>query len=203
MTCPRSRSPSPPASPTRSVHYAVPYGVGVLGDTMPGTEPRPEQGGPVMNLADWQTTRIVQGWLDVSDERSGLTIASNCRIFRLEDNVVRCLVQLISRRIQEPLHCRFRLTPHDGDWRIGAGAAGGGGPAHAAAGLHRQRHRQPEGRPPSQPLLPCCQPGGVGIKRAEDGKGVIVRLVETSGSGLRRLPDSCLPRPRCARVRPA
>jgi hypothetical protein len=165
------------------LHYAVPYGVSTPEDTMPGTDPRPEQGGPVMDLDAWLTTRLVQGWIDISDEKSGLTIAGNCRIFRLQGPLVTCLVQLISRRVQEPLVCRFRFTPHDGDWREAL-------PHRSAESLLMPLVTytvsdtvSAKNGPPSSSFL-SVQPATVAvaaIKRAEDGQGLIVRLVETAG----------------------
>ena len=166
-----------------SVHYAVPYGAGTLDDTMPGTEPRPEQGGPVMNLEDWRTTRMVQGWLDISDERSGLTIASNCRVFRMQEGTVRCLIQLMSRRIQEPLQCRLRLIPHDGDWRSAQAHQSAESLLMPLAAYTVSDSVSPKDERPSQSFL-AVEPASVAVtavKRAEDGNGLIVRLVEMSG----------------------
>ena len=174
--------------------YAVPYGVGDVDDTMPGTDPRPEQGGPVMEIGAWRATRMVQGWLDVSDAQSGLTIASNCRVFRLEGNVVSCLVQLISRRIQQPLVCHFRLTPHDGNWREAQAQQAAENLLMPLAVYTVNDTVSPKSAPGQASLL-SVQPANVAVgsmKRAEDGVGVIVRLVETSGQRTVAHVETCL-----------
>jgi len=103
--------------PHPEVTYAIPYGANRLDNLMPDSGPQDYYGFPRMDQESWRVTRLVQGWLDLSDEAGGLTIASNRRLFRIEGSALHCVLLRLTPHAQPQRSC-FSLIPHDGRWDV-------------------------------------------------------------------------------------
>jgi alpha-mannosidase len=167
--------------PHPEVTYAIPYGANRLDNLMPDSGPQDDYGFPRMDQESWRVTRLVQGWLDLSDEAGGLTIASNRRLFRIEGSALHCVLLRLTPHAQPQRSC-FSLIPHDGRWDVLA--------PRSAEELLMPMIAYTVNDTVSRKSLPTTasflvvEPDNVSIvavKQGEDRSSIVVRLVETCG----------------------
>lgn len=160
----------PAPGSARRITYGIPYGT----ETATGEE----------------TELPVVGWADVSDHERGMALLVADRpgaCFRegcIRSSVVRCATGDWDPRTDSgSVGATYRLVPHEGS------ASAAGVPGMAAAFLHPAAAWQVEsdharGAPYEPPVVVTGGEGVVAgaLKVAEDGSGVVVRLVETRGA---------------------
>ncbi len=141
-----------------------------------------------------------QRWMDLSDAEAGATLVNDCKYGCSVDRNLMALTLLRSSYDPDPLPepgqhvIRFGLRPHTGAWSINQSVRLGYDFNLPVTPVNTGCH---DGElPASQAWLELLSDGVMlsGVKAAEDGEGVIVRLYETEGKPVRaqvRLPLAC------------
>jgi len=155
-------------------------------ETMYGTVERPTHASTDADLAQYEVPG--HRWADLSEPGFGISLLSDARYgYATFDNVM-SLSLLRGTMSPDPggdlgvHHFRYALYPHDGDWRAGGTVA-------AALRFNRPLLWS-KGAPDAviaKTLVTVDAPSVVidTIKPAEDGRGFVVRLYESSGSAVR------------------
>ncbi|MCX6358780.1 MAG: glycosyl hydrolase-related protein [Armatimonadetes bacterium] len=145
---------------------------------------------PTHTNTTWDAARFevcAQRWVDLSDRGAGLALLNNCKYGHRLDGSTLDLNLLRSPGYPDPTadraeHCfRYGLYPHTGDVveaRVG----------HVAAAFNMAPVAVPmpagQAGAPAAPLLRVTPDSVIvdSLKRAEDGRGLIVRLHEAAGA---------------------
>jgi len=174
-------------------HYGVPYGHNDMTGLRPGLLQEyssvDDEAFPPSEI--FKISRVVQQWLDVSDEGGGFTIASNRRLFQLSGDALRCV--LFGASPNEPqraevLHSgkivsRFTITPHGGTWQEAKSYRSGWELNTPLLSYTVENAIGDRTLPASVSFVSSSSDHAVVtvVKEAEDGDGMVVRLFEAEG----------------------
>jgi len=154
--------------------------------------------------ATWEQTREISRWLDVSDGRDGVTMATTHRSTRVEPGAdgrlaIRCCL-VRGGRIRNPepdanggdprvrLGFRFRFQPHAGSWQNARAPRIGWEATQPLFAYTVNDTWSPKSLPPRQALARVVPESGSGdalltcLKQGEDGADVVARWYESTGA---------------------
>jgi len=182
--------------------YGLPFGAGAFGaeQLMPGSGPGGSDEG---ERSSWERTREICRWLDVGDDSHGVAMATSHRWTRVDDTdtgvAVRCcLVRGGRMRPADPgmdgtdlragLVFNFRFVPHTNSWQAARIPRVGWEATQPLLAYTVNDTWSPKSLPQRRSLVTAATRSGKGdalmtcLKQAEDGKGVVARWYESTGS---------------------
>lgn len=161
------------------VEYGLAFGNGALDGVMPGAAPQ-QLHNDETNPGCWATFREVQGWVDMSDGKRGLTVAADHRPFECVPPSLRADLAFVDLQPGRSTW-RFRLVPHAGGWRDVRSDRAGWELQRPLAAVSVNDLESPKALPPSMSFASFGEMAVTAFKLAEDGERLVLRGFDPLG----------------------